>query len=102
MMPLALTKTIIIVDEHVDVHNTSEVVWRVTTSIDPRRDMMFVDGPLDALDHASPRPLFGSKVGIDATTKGPMDCYPREWPPDIVMSDDMKEMVSHKWGQYGL
>ena len=102
MMPLALTKTIIIVDEHVDVHNTSEVVWRVTTSIDPRRDMMFVDGPLDALDHASPRPLFGSKVGIDATTKGPMDGYPREWPPDIVMSDEIKEMVSHKWGQYGL
>lgn len=99
---LMLSKTIIVVDGTVDVHNLSEVAWRVTNNIDPARDVVFADGPVDDLDHASPVPRQGSKMGIDATTKGPMEGRTREWPPDIVMSDEIKRLVDDKWQEYGI
>ena len=80
----------------------SEVTWRVTNNIDAARDIITVQGPVDDLDHASPTPKFGSKVGIDATAKGPGEGNPREWPPDIVMSDEVKALVDSKWDQYGI
>ena len=99
---MSLAKAIIVVDHYVDVHNLSEVTWRVTNNIDAARDIITVQGPVDDLDHASPTPKFGSKVGIDATAKGPGEGNPREWPPDIVMSDDVKALVDSKWDQYGI
>ena len=99
---LMLSKTIIVVDGTVDVHNLSEVAWRVTNNIDPARDVVFADGPVDDLDHASPVPRQGSKMGIDATTKGPMEGRTREWPPDIVMSDEIRRLVDDKWQEYGI
>ena len=99
---LMLAKTIIVVDHFVDVHNLSEVAWRVTNNIDPARDVVFAEGPIDDLDHATPVPKYGSKMGIDATAKGPMDGRTREWPPDIVMSEDIKRLVDRKWHEYGL
>ncbi len=99
---LMLTKAIIVVDHFVDVQDLSEVAWRVTNNIDPARDIVFVDGPVDDLDHASATPKYGSKVGIDATAKGPMDGRAREWPPDIVMSEEIKRLVDSKWDQYGI
>ena len=99
---LMLSKTIIVVDHFVDVHNLSEVAWRVTNNIDPASDITFADGPIDDLDHATPVPKYGSKMGIDATAKGPMDGRSREWPPDIVMSEEIKQLVDGKWNEYGI
>jgi 4-hydroxy-3-polyprenylbenzoate decarboxylase len=99
---MMLSKNIVVLDADVDVQNLSEVAWRVLNNVDPRRDMMMVDGPLDALDHSSPRPFIGSKVGIDATRKGPRDGHDREWPDDIVMSPAIKALVDEKWSTYGI
>jgi 4-hydroxy-3-polyprenylbenzoate decarboxylase len=99
---LMLAKAIVVVDHDVDVHNLSEVAWRVTANIDPRQDILLVDGPVDDLDHASPTARYGSKVGIDATAKGPMDGRVREWPEDIAMTDEIKKLVDDRWSDYGI
>lgn len=98
---MMLAKLIIVVDADVDVQNLSEVMWRVFNNIDPRRDVMMTEGPLDALDHSSPLPHYGSKMGIDATTKWKEEGHLREWPKDIVMSTEIKELVDRKWRSYG-
>ena len=99
---MSLAKTIVIVDHDVNVQNPSEVAWRVTNNIDPAQDILFTTGPLDDLDHASPTPKFGSKMGIDATRKSLLEGRQREWPPDIVMSPEIKELVERKWPEYGI
>ena len=99
---LSLTKVIVVVDDFVDVQNPSEVVWRVANNINPGTDLVLVDGPIDDLDVASPTPRFGSKVGIDATRKGPQEGYLRGWPPDIEMSAEIRERVSRRWDELGL
>ena len=99
---MTLAKTIIAVDHTVNVQDLSEVAWRVTNNLDAQRDIFFATGPVDDLDHASTSPRFGSKVGIDATTKGPGEGYHRGWPPDIVMSDEIKALVDGKWSKYGI
>ena len=99
---MTLAKTIIVVDHFVNVQDLSEVTWRVTNNLDPSQDILFASGPLDDLDHASPVPKYGSKMGIDATAKGPMEGRQREWPPDIVMSDEIKALVDKKWSEYGI
>ena len=99
---LSLTKVIVVVDDFVDVQNPSEVAWRVANNINPATDLVMVDGPIDDLDVASPTPRFGSKVGIDATRKGPQEGYHREWPPDIEMSPEIRDRVSARWAELGL
>ncbi len=99
---LMLAKAIVVVDHDVDVQDLSEVAWRVTANIDPARDIVFVEGPVDDLDHASATPRFGSKLGIDATAKGPMEGRAREWPPDIVMTEEIRRLVDGKWNEYGI
>ena len=99
---MSLAKTIIVVDHFVNVHDPSEVTWRVTNNLDPSQDILFASGPLDDLDHASPTLKFGSKIGIDATAKGPMEGRQREWPPDIVMSPEIVALVDRKWAEYEL
>ena len=99
---LMLAKAIVVVDDDVDVQNVSEVVWRVTANIDPAQDVVIVDGPVDDLDHSASSPRYGSKVGIDATAKGPADGRTREWPPDIEMSQEVKRLVDSKWSEYGI
>lgn len=99
---MSLAKTIIVVDHFVNVQNVSEVAWRVANNIDPAQDILMTSGPLDDLDHATPTPKFGSKVGIDATQKGPSEGRQREWPPDILMSPEIKDLVDRKWTDYGI
>jgi 4-hydroxy-3-polyprenylbenzoate decarboxylase len=98
---LSLSKSVVVVDEWVDVHDYEEVFFRVTANVDPGRDVMISEGPLDHLDHAPTRQFYGGKLGIDATHKGPAEGT-REWPPEIVMSDDMKELVDRRWAEYGI
>lgn len=102
MGQMMFTKMIVVVDHDVDVHNPSEVWWRVFNNIDPRRDLVLVEGPLDVLDHSSPTPVYGSKMGLDATRKGPGEGHLREWPDDIVMDPAIKKLVDEKWESYGL
>ncbi|MDP2168444.1 MAG: menaquinone biosynthesis decarboxylase [Thermodesulfovibrionales bacterium] len=102
MGQMSFTKMIVVVDSWVDVHNPSEVAWRIGNNVDPKRDVVIVEGPLDVLEHASEIPAYGGKLGIDATKKLPMDGFKRTWPPDIEMSPEIKELVSRRWEDYGL
>ncbi len=102
MGQMMFARNLVIVDEDVDVQNLSEVAWRVTNNVDAKRDLVVVEGPVDVLDHAAPRPLVGGKLGIDATRKTEADGYTRQWPPDIVMSPEIKALVDRRWGEYGL
>lgn len=99
---MSLAKTIVVVDDFVDVQSPSEVAWRVANNLDPGRDLVVVEGPLDDLDVASPTARFGSKLGIDATRKGPGEGYHRGWPPDIEMSSEIKALVDRRWSEYGV
>ncbi len=99
---LSLTKFVVIVDEHVDVHDESEVAWRVFNNVDPGRDILISEGPLDVLDHASPTPNYGAKMGVDATKKWPEEGHTRPWPDDIAMSPEIKELVDRRWFEYGI
>lgn len=99
---LMFTKFAIILDKDVNVHDLSEVALNVFGNTDPRRDMMFVDGPLDILDHASPMLGYGSKVGIDATRKWKQEGFDRTWPEEIVMSSKVKELVDRRWEEYAI
>ena len=101
MGQMMFTKMVIVVDEHVNVQDMSEVWWRVYNNTDPKRDFMIVDGPLEILDHASSLPAYGSKVGIDATKKWTGEGHQREWPDEIVMNDKIKELVTSRWREYG-
>jgi 4-hydroxy-3-polyprenylbenzoate decarboxylase len=98
---LSLTKCVVVVDEWVDVHDYGEVFFRVTANVDPKRDVMLSEGPLDHLDHAPGTQFVGGKLGIDATHKLPEEGA-REWPPEIEMSDEVKELVARRWKEYGL
>lgn len=97
---LAWTKSIIVFDKEVDIHNYSEATMHAFGNVDPQRDMLFSKGPLDILDHAAPIMGFGSKVGIDATRKWAEEGFTREWPDLITMSDDIKAHVENNWHKY--
>lgn len=99
---LSLTKTVIVVDAHVNVHDYGEVMWRVGNNIAPERDVQFVRGPVDALDNSSEYPRFGSKMCIDATRKWADEGFNRQWPPDISMSKEVKEKIDRIWNELHL
>jgi 4-hydroxy-3-polyprenylbenzoate decarboxylase len=98
---MALAKTIVVVSEHVNVHDLSEVAWRACGNIDPRRDLVILEGPADDLDHAALRHRYGGKLGIDATEKGPLDELGQPWPEEIVMSEEIRARVTRRWAEYG-
>jgi 4-hydroxy-3-polyprenylbenzoate decarboxylase len=98
---LSLTKSVVVVDEGVDVHDYEELFFRVCANVDPKRDVLLSEGPLDHLDHAPTLQFYGGKLGIDATHKGPAEGA-REWPPEIEMSEEVRELVSRRWEEYGL
>jgi len=90
------------VDEDVDVQNVREVAWKALNNIDPERDIQFVLGPVDSLDHSSRLPDYGSKMGIDATRKWPGEGFTRRWPGVIAMREDVKRRVDALWKEAGL
>jgi 4-hydroxy-3-polyprenylbenzoate decarboxylase len=99
---MMLAKNILIVSEHVDVQNLSEVAWRATGNVDPKRDLVLVEGPADDLDHSALRHRFGGKLGIDATEKTEADGIGQPWPEEIVMTPEIRERVTRRWAEYGL
>ncbi len=95
------TKFIVVVDEDVDIRDWKEVIWAITTRVDPIRDTTMVDNtPIDYLDFASPVSGLGSKMGIDATNKWPGETS-REWGKTIAMDDDVKRRVDALWESLG-
>ena len=96
------TKTIIVVDDDIDIRDWREVVWAMTTRMDATRDTTLVDNtPIDYLDFASPVAGLGSKMGLDATNKWPGETN-REWGRPIVMDTAVKQRVDALWGELGL
>jgi len=96
------TKVIVVVDHDVNVQNSGEVVWKALCAIDPERDIQFVMGPVDTLDHAARRQDFGSKMGIDATRKWPEEGFAGRWPDEIKMDEQTKRRIDVLWQQLGL
>jgi 4-hydroxy-3-polyprenylbenzoate decarboxylase len=99
---MMFTKTLVVVDHDINVHDLAEVTWVVGNNIDPKRDTVFVEGPVDVLDHAAPRLGYGSKFGLDATRKWPAEGFEREWPEPIMMDDKTKKYIDSIWGKLGL
>jgi 4-hydroxy-3-polyprenylbenzoate decarboxylase len=99
---MMFTKTLIVVDHDVNVHDLSEVTWVAGNHIDPKRDTVFVEGPVDVLDHAAPVLGYGSKMGIDATRKWRSEGFEREWPNAIVMDEKTKKYIDSIWDQLGI
>lgn len=96
------TKLVIIVDDDIDARDWKDVMWAVSTRMDPSRDVMIVENtPIDSLDFASPEPGLGGKMGLDATNKIPPETS-RDWGTKIRMTDEMIETVTRKWADYGL
>src|SRR5262245_48108763 len=85
---LMFSKTVVIVDKDVNVHDLSEVAWIVGTHIDPLRDVQMTKGPLDDLDDACDLPAYGGKMGIDATRKWASEGYTRTWPSRIKTTEE--------------
>jgi 4-hydroxy-3-polyprenylbenzoate decarboxylase len=98
---LSLTKCVIVVDEHVDVHDYEQVLFYAGANVDPARDVVLAEGPLDHLDHAPVRQFVGGKLGIDATAKLPEEGA-RPWPEEIEMSPEIRDLVDRRWAEYGI
>ncbi len=96
------TKVIIVVDHDVNIHDFREVTWKTLCALDPERDVQFVLGPVDTLDHAARMQDYGSKMGIDATRKWATEGFARPWPDEIRMDAATKARVDELWSTLGL
>lgn len=96
------TKWIIVVDDDIDARDWKDVMWAISTRMDPARDVTIIENtPIDYLDFASPESGLGSKIGLDATNKWPPETK-REWGEQIRMDRKVVEAVTEKWGRLGL
>ncbi|MEP0724455.1 MAG: 3-octaprenyl-4-hydroxybenzoate decarboxylase, partial [Marinobacter sp.] len=96
------TKFVIVTDDDVNARDWKDVIWAMTTRMDPTRDTTLVDStPIDYLDFASPVSGLGSKMGLDATNKWPGETD-REWGTPIVMTDEVKQRVDSLWDSLGI
>jgi 4-hydroxy-3-polyprenylbenzoate decarboxylase len=99
---MSFAKVICVVDDDVDVQDKAEVAWRLLANLDPKRDVTFVEGPIDQLDHGANQPLFGGKMAIDGTKKWPEEGYRREWPEVLRMTPAIDAQVDARWSELGL
>jgi 4-hydroxy-3-polyprenylbenzoate decarboxylase len=99
MGQMMFTKYIVVVDDDVDVHNTSEVLFRLCANTDPQRDSIFTKGPADVLDHATSEIAMGTKLGLDATRKLAGEGFKRPWPPLIKMSEEVRRKIDALFGK---
>ena len=94
---LMFSKTVVVVDRDIDVHNLSEVAWIVGTHMDPSRDVQMTMGPVDDLDDAAALHAYGGKMGIDATRKWASEGYSRSWPTRITMTEAAGRRAAEIW-----
>ncbi len=99
---MMFTKLIVVVDEHVNVHDEQDVLFHLGANVDWRRDVVVVDGPCDILDHATPYYAAGAKIGIDATRKIAGEGLVRAWPDELEMSERVKQLIERRWREYGI
>ena len=97
MGQMMFTKYFVIVDDDVDVHDTSQVLFRLCANTDPKRDSIVTKGPADVLDHATDTMGVGSKMGFDATRKLAGEGFKREWPPLIKMDPNVTARIDKIW-----
>jgi 4-hydroxy-3-polyprenylbenzoate decarboxylase len=103
MGQLSLTKTFVVVDDDINVHDMNDVIWAITTRADAARDTIIINNtPTDTLDPASPLLNLGSKMGIDATQKTKEEGYEREIQQQVKVDSKTKNLVDSKWSDYGL
>ena len=96
------TKFVIITDDDIDARDWKDVIWALSTRVDPARDLTVLENtPIDYLDFASPESGLGSKLGIDATNKWPPETK-REWGEKIQMDREIVDLVNSRWSDYGL
>src|SRR5436190_705354 len=98
---LSLTKCVVVLDEHVDVHDYAQVLFYAGANVDPKRDVILSEGPLHHLDHAPDRQVFGRRLGSDATAEVP-DVGARPSPREIEMSAEIRDLVDRRWDEYGI
>jgi 4-hydroxy-3-polyprenylbenzoate decarboxylase len=98
---LSLSKSVIVVDEFVDVHDYEQVFFHVCANVDPKRDALLSEGPLDQLDHSASMYCYGGKLGIDATHKWTSEGA-RDWPDRIEMTREVRDLVDRRWKEYGI
>jgi 4-hydroxy-3-polyprenylbenzoate decarboxylase len=96
---LMFSKTIVVVDKDVNVHDVSEVAWIAGTHVDPLRDVQMTKGPVDDLDDAAELPAYGGKMGIDATRKWASEGYTRTWPSRIATTEDAGRKAAEIWSR---
>jgi 4-hydroxy-3-polyprenylbenzoate decarboxylase len=96
---LMFSKTIVVVDADVNVHDAREVAWIVGTHMDPSRDVQMTKGPLDDLDDAAELPAYGGKMGIDATRKWASEGYSRTWPSRVKTSEAASRLAAEIWSR---
>ncbi|ACI21258.1 MULTISPECIES: menaquinone biosynthesis decarboxylase [Thermodesulfovibrio] len=101
MGQMMFSKLIIVVDDDVDVQDLSTTAWKVLNNVDWRRDIIISEGPVDELDHSASFPRFGGKMGIDATRKTREEGMMRDWPEEITQTEEIKQLVTKRWHEYG-
>ncbi len=100
---MMFSKIIAVVDDDINIHDIKQVIWAISTRIDPQNDVFIIPGTVtDTLDHPSQLPNYGSKMGIDATRKDNSEGHKKKWPDTLKMDPDTIEKVKRKWGKYGL
>jgi 4-hydroxy-3-polyprenylbenzoate decarboxylase len=102
MGQMMYTKLIVVVDDDIDLSDLSMVAWRAFNNIDAARDLVLSEGPLDALDHSSPKPRYGTRLGVDATRKLPEEGHDRPWPDPLKMDERITRLVDGRWREYGI
>ena len=96
------TKFVVVVDDDVDIRKWEDVIWAITTRMDPARDTVLIENtPIDYLDFASPVSGLGSKMGLDATHKLPGETQ-RNWGTTIAMSEEVKKRIDSLWQELGI
>ncbi|MDY2629963.1 MAG: menaquinone biosynthesis decarboxylase [Clostridium sp.] len=100
MGQMMYTKMVIVVDKDVNPQDAKAVALNVFNNMDAKRDIVIAEGPLDALDHASNTPLYGSRVGIDATKKWPMEVQDRENQKHIEITNEIKDKLDKVWKEF--
>jgi len=97
MGQMMFTKIIVVVDAHVNVHDTSDVLFHLCANIDPQRDSLLTKGPCDSLDHAPTQPNIGSHIGFDATRKLPGEGYTRGWPEEMSLPREILDGIAQRF-----
>ena len=102
LVQFTYTKFVVVVDKDINIRDPAQVLWAISSKVDPERDVFIIpDTPFDSLDFACPKIGIGSRMGMDATTKIPPETD-HAWGEPLAMDEDVKNLVSRRWAEYGL